>query len=165
MTTSSNPRNPDTPLTAERRHPRTPAASAHRTLLPYALTIIAASAAVQVLIALTGNRITVFSTVVLAVVALGYAVYLMTIGRRLSRVRYGLLAAHAISYAAINTGYLLHAYVLIALRSPAIAGDGPLAIDPLWLGATYGMAGFWGIGLLIHGLGAILSRGFEQGRA
>lgn len=145
--------------------PRSPAAAAHRTLLPYALTLIAASAILQTVIAVTGNRISLLSMILLAVIALGYATYLLTIGRRLSRVRYGLFAAHAISYAAINVGYLLHAYLLIALRSPTIAGDGGLAIDTTWFGATFGMAGFWGLGLLIHGLGAVLSRGFEQARA
>lgn len=144
---------------------RTSASSAHRTLLPYAITLVLASIALQIVIVATGNRITVLSEVLLVIIALGYATYLLTIGRRLSRVRYGLLTAHAISYAAINVGFLLHAYLLIALRAPAIAGDGSLAIDPMWFGATFAMAGFWGMGLLIHGIGAVLSRGFEQARA
>lgn len=140
-------------------------APAHRSLLPYTLTLVAASAILQVVIAATGNRISLLSMILLALIALGYATYLLTVGRRLSRVRYGLFAAHGISYAAINVGFLLHAYLLIALHSPVISGDGGLAIDETWFGATFGMAGFWGLGLLLHGIGAVLSRGFEQERA
>lgn len=165
MTASSRAAEPSDAGRPSSRTPPGPAAAAHRTLLPYALTLVAASAILHVVIAATGNRISLLSMILLALIALGYAAYLLTIGRRLSRVRYGLFAAHAISYAAINVGFLLHAYLLIALRSPAIASDGDLAIDETWFGSTFGMAGFWGLGLLIHGIGAVLSRGFEQARA
>lgn len=141
-----------------------PTARAHASLFPYALSLLAASAVVQLLIVLGGHRITVLTTLPLLAIAIAYAVYLVIYGRSLGRVRYGRLAAHALTYAIVNTGYLLHAYVLIASASPAIQGDGHLALDAGWLGATLGMAGFWGIGLIAHGLAALHERGFEAPR-
>lgn len=141
-----------------------PAARAHSSLLPYALCLLGANAVVHLLIVLAGNRITVLTTLPLIAVAIGYAVYLIVVGRSLGRVRYGRLVAHALTYAMVNTGYLLHAYVLVASASPAIQGDGHLALDAGWFGATLGMAGFWGIGLITHGLAALRERGFESPR-
>lgn len=140
------------------------AARAHSSLFPYALALLAATALVHLIIALTGNRITVLTTLPLILVALGYAAYLVIYGRSLGRVRYGRLVAHALTYAIVNTGYLLHAYVLIASASPAIQGDGHLVLDAGWFGATFGMAGFWGLGLIAHGLAALHERGFEAPR-
>ncbi|MGO2557439.1 hypothetical protein [Brachybacterium sp.] len=137
---------------------------AHATLLPYALCLLGATAVVHLLIVLDGNRITVLTTLPLAVIAIGYAVYLLLVGRPLGRVRYGRLVAHALTYAMVNTGYLLHAYILIASASPAIQGDGHLALDAGWFGATFGMAGFWGLGLIAHGIAALGERGFEGPR-
>lgn len=142
-----------------------PTTRAHASLLPYALSFLAANIAIQLVIVATGNRITLLSTVLLGAAALGYAIYLLTIGRTLGRVRYARLVAHAFSYAVVNVGFGLHAYILFAAGSPAIQGDGYLPMDPRWFGATFGMASFWGIGLILHGLGALLDRGFEASRA
>lgn len=144
--------------------PASRAARAHATLLPYALSVIAASAVVQLIILLAGNRITVLTTLPLLALAIGYAVYLIVNGRSLGRVRYGRLVAHALTYGAVNTGYLLHAYILVTIGSPAVQGDGHLALEAGWFGATFGMAGFWGIGLLAHAIGALADRGFEAPR-
>lgn len=146
-----------------------PIARARRSLVPYTVAIIVASGLLQVVIALRGNRIDLVSALLLAVIALGYAIYLLTAGKELGQVRYGRLVAHAVTYVVVNTGFLLHAYVLIAVGSPAINGAGApghgIALDPNWLGATLGMASFWGLGLLMHALGALASRGFESARA
>lgn len=158
MTTSAT-----TPSTPPPRA-TSPAVRAHASLFPYALCVLAASAVVHLIIVLAGNRITVATTLPLVVVALGYAIYLVAFGRSLGRVRYGRLVAHALTYALVNTGYLLHAYVLIATAAPAIQGDGYLPLDAGWFGATFGMAGFWGIGLIAHGLAALHERGFEAPR-
>ncbi|WP_394216140.1 hypothetical protein [Brachybacterium vulturis] len=140
------------------------AARAHASLLPFALCLLGANGVVHVIIVLGDNRLTVLTTLPLVAVAIGYAVYLLTVGRPLGQVRYGRLVAHALTYAAVNTGYLLHAYVLIMMGSPAIQGEGHLALEPTWFGATFGMAGFWGLGLIAHALGALADRGFEGPR-
>lgn len=140
------------------------AARAHASLLPFALTLLGANIVLHLLIVLAGNRITLLTTLPLLAIAVGFAVYLLTRGRSLGRVRYGRFVAHALGYAIINVGYLLHAYVLVATGSPAIAGTGT-PLDPAWLGATFAMAGIWGLGLILHGIGAVLDRGFETARA
>lgn len=152
---------PSTP--PPRAHSR--AVRAHTSLLPYVLALIGATAVLHLLITLSDNRITVLTTLPLVVIALGYAIYLVTLGRPLGQVRYGHLVAHALTYAVVNVGYLLHAFVLIASDSPAVRGDGHFALEAGWFGATFGMAAFWGIGLILHGLGALLDRGFEAPRA
>lgn len=141
------------------------AARAHSSLFPYVLCLLAATVIVHLIIVLAGNRITVLTTLPLVAVALGYAIYLVIFGRSLGRVRYGRLVAHALTYAVVNTGYLLHAYVLTASAAPAIQGDVHLVLDSGWFGATFGMAGFWGLGLIAHGLAALHERGFEAPRA
>jgi hypothetical protein len=127
-----------------------PAARAQRTLLPYVLLLIGTSAALQVAIALTGNRIGILSGILTAVVALVYAVYLVGPGRSLGTVRYGRLVAHA-----------LHLYILLVIGSPAAQGTVGFPMNAGWVGAALAMPGIWGVGLLIHGLGAILDRGYE----
>lgn len=159
MTTSAT-----TPSTPPPRA-TSPAVRAHASLLPYVLVLLGSTAVLHLIIVLAGNRITVLTTLPLVVIALGYAIYLVTAGRSLGQVRYGRLVAHALSYAVINVGYLLHAFLLISFGSPAIRGDDYLALDAGWFGATFGMATFWGIGLILHGLGALLDRGFEAPRA
>lgn len=134
---------------------------AHRTLGPLLAVMVGLNLALHLVIAATGNRIGVLSGLLLAVIALAYAAYLLTLGRALGRVRYGSLVAHVIVYVTVNVGFLLHATVLLALRAPAIQGDALSPIAPGWIGATYVMASVWGIGLLSHLMGAVMSRGFE----
>jgi hypothetical protein len=138
-----------------------PAARAQRTLLPYVLLLIGTSAALQVAIALTGNRIGILSGILTAVVALVYAVYLVGPGRSLGTVRYGRLVAHALTYVAVNAGFALHLYILLVIGSPAAQGTVGFPMNAGWVGAALAMPGIWGVGLLILGVGAILDRGYE----
>ncbi|WP_129661280.1 2TM domain-containing protein [Rothia uropygialis] len=133
---------------------------AHLSLLPFALSLIGSN----ILFLLRDNRINAVSTTALGGIAVGYTTYLLTVGRKLNRIRYGSFVAHALTYGIFNVGYLLHAYFLVALNSPAILTGGEFPLDPHWLGATLGMASFWGIGLIAHGIGAVVSRGFEASR-
>ena len=142
-----------------------PATTARASLLPLLLALLAANAVLHLLIVLAGNRISVLTTLPLVVIALGYAAHLIVYSRGLGRIRYGALVAHALTYAVVTVGYLLHAFVLAASGSPAIAGDGYLPMDAGWFGATFGMASFWGIGLILHGLGSLLDQGYEARRA
>lgn len=165
MTTSSaSAAPPPSRPTSAATDAASPAARAHATLLPFGLSMVGANVLVHVIIALAGNRITVLTTLPLVAVALGYAVYLIVHGRSLGRVRYGRLVAHALTFASVTTGYVLHAYVLLSIGSPAIEGEGHLALDGGWFGAVLGMTAFWGLGLLAHALGALADRGFEAPR-
>jgi hypothetical protein len=139
-------------------------AAATSVLAPYALMMIGANAIMQVVIMLTGNEIGFVPVALTVVIALGYAGFLLAYGRRLAKVRFGLLAAHVMTYTAVNAGFLLHFFILAATGSPAVHGPGEFVMDPRWFGVVIGMPTFWGLGLLIHSLGAILGRGFEASR-
>lgn len=167
----TNPASP-TPLTPgaesrtreQRAADGSPTSRAHRSLLPYFLWLIATNTVLHLAIALTGNAIGWTAAIGTVVIALSYYLYLATIGRGLGHVRYGRLVAHAVTYAAVTGGFLLHAYVLFAIGAPAIR-DAATGLDPGWAGATLAMGGFWMIGLLVHAFGAMMDRGFEGKRA
>lgn len=144
--------------------PGSPAARAHATLLPYLLWLVGSGIALHIAIALAGNRIAWTAAIGTGLIGLVYAVYSRTAGRGLAHVRYGRLVAHALTYVAVVGGYLLHAYVLLVVRSPALLDPG-FGIDPGWAGAVFAMGGFWMTGLLAHAAGALLDRGFEGRRA
>lgn len=144
-----------------RRHSSRTAARA--SLVPFALTMVGLTVVQHAIIAATGSRIGLFAALSTAAIALVYAGYLLRFARPLAQVRFGLLAVHALVFAVVNTGFHLHAFILVASGSPAIAGSPHAPLGAGWFGATLGMAAFWGLGLGCHALGAIASRGFESG--
>lgn len=134
-------------------------------LLPYALGLIMAMLIVQVVIAATGGEVTVLAGILTAVVALGIAVWLWRNRRVLKRVRFGVVIAHVIAFVTVTTSYNLHAVI----RLIAAGGTDATASDILhgalgggWFGVTIVMSAFWGLGLLIHLVGAVLGRGWED---
>lgn len=139
--------------------------NARALLLPYALALIAAMAVVQAVIAFTGGEITVLVGALTAVVALGIVVWLWRNYRALTRVRFGVVVAHAIAFVTVTTSFNAHAGVrAITLGSEpdgihAVAGE--LLATP-WFGATLLMSALWGIGLLTHLIGVVLGRGWED---
>lgn len=142
-------------------------AGASTALQLYALAVTAASLLVQLVLAATGSRIGVLAAGLTTAIALGYAAFLLRDRGTLGRVRFGLLAAHVVTFAAVNAGYLIHFFLLAATGSPAIetsTADGEFVMDPAWFGVVVGMPAFWSLGLLLHSLGAILGRGFEAPR-
>lgn len=139
--------------------------NARRLLLPYALILSIAMAGVQTVIALTGGQIGLLAGLLTAAVALGIVVWLWSNRRELRRVRFGQVVAHAVAFVVITSSFNLHA----AIRSVALAGEADgfqLAAHDLlatpWFGATLVMSSVWGLGLLIHLIGAILGRGWED---
>lgn len=140
------------------------APNARSLLLPYTVTIIVAMVVVQSVIALTGGEVSVLAGVLTAAVALGIVVWLARIRRQLIRVRFGHVIAHAIAYVAVTTSFNLHA----AIQTIVVGGvDGPQAaaegfFGSSWFGATLVMSAAWGLGLLIHLLGSVLGRGWED---
>lgn len=132
----------------------------------YALAVVAASVVTQLVIVVTGSHIGLLAGGLTGVIAVGYAIYLLRSRGTLGRVRFGLLAAHVITFAAVNAGYLLHFFALAATGNPAVEAPGgdDFVIDPGWFGAAISMPAFWLLGLLAHALGAIAGRGFEAPR-
>ncbi len=136
--------------------------NARALILPFALTMLGLVVAVHVILVVRDNRIGVLETLPLVVVAGYYAFFLITRGSELRQIRFGRLVAHATAYVIVNVGYLLHAYVLIVVNSPAIRGDSHFLLDEGWFGATFSMATFWGLGLLVHAIASIAGRGWEE---
>ncbi|MDJ1371247.1 hypothetical protein [Gulosibacter molinativorax] len=119
----------------------------------------------QATIALAGGEITPFVGLLTAAVALGIVVWLWRNYRRLTQVRYGVAVAHAIAFVTVTTSFNAHA----VLRT-LILGSGPEGFETVsrdllttpWFGATLIMTAAWGLGLLIHLLGTVLGRGWED---
>lgn len=143
---------------------RSAAARAHCTLPAYFLSLVAATVVLHAIIALTGNRIGLLAVGLLALIALGCFAYVLTVGRGLRHVRYGTFVLHTLTYATITIGFIVHALILLAMGSPAIT-DPPGPLGGGWFGPTLAMTGMWGLGLLVHAFGAVMSHGFEEGGA
>lgn len=80
-------------------------------------------------------------------------------------MRFGVVIAHVIEFVTITTSYNLHAIIRVMFAPFEVGGTG----DPIrallqssWFGATLVMSALWGLGLLIHLLGSVLGRGWED---
>lgn len=141
------------------------AVNARTLLLPYALSLLVAMALVQAVIALTGGGITLLAAGLTAVVAVGIAVWLWRSYRALSRVRFGVVIAHAIAFVTVTTSFTLHACIRAFVLGGGADGFRAVAHDLLataWFGATLVMSAVWGLMLLLHLIGAVLGRGWED---
>lgn len=138
------------------------AQAAKKSLLKHAFVMLVSCAILQIVIAVRGNHIDLLSQLLLGVVALYYAWYHITAKDLLSRVRFGRLVAHLTGFLIVNLSYHAHAFILYVSNNSAIRGTNDFAIDSGWFGVLFGMTTFWGIGLLIHMIASIASRGFEE---
>lgn len=139
--------------------------NARTLLLPYALVTVAAMVIIQAVIALTGGQITLLAALLTAGVALGIATWLWRNYRALTRVRFGVAVAHAIAFIAVTTSFNAHAAIRAFVLAGGPEGFQTVAHDLLsspWFGATLVMSSVWGIGLLVHLIGAVLGRGWED---
>lgn len=148
----------DTPVQA----PQT--ANARSLLLPYALTLISAMIVIQFVIALTGGEVTILAGVLTAIVAIGIAAWVVISRSKLLHVRFGLVIAHVIAYVAVTTSFNLHAVIraMLAGGDAEVQSVAHTLLGSSWFGATLVMSAIWGLGLLIHLLGSVLGRGWED---
>ncbi|MDN6380458.1 MAG: hypothetical protein L0K10_16185 [Brevibacterium aurantiacum] len=139
-------------------------ANARSLLLPYTLTLIAAMIIIQFVVALTGGAVTILAGALTAVVAIGIAVWIVIKRRKLLHVRFGLVIAHVIAYVAVTTSFNLHAVVraVVAGSDNDVQAVAHSLLGSSWFGATLVMSAVWGLGLLIHLLGSVLGRGWED---
>ncbi len=142
--------------------PARPELNAKNVLLPYSLALIALCVINQVVIAVIGNVIDWRACLMTGVIALYYAIFLITKGKELQRIRFASLVAHAITYVAVVGSFQLHAAFLLFANSDQIRGTADFPIDPGWAGPTFFMAGFWSIGLIIHAIASIAYGGYEH---
>ncbi|WP_166996663.1 hypothetical protein [Paramicrobacterium fandaimingii] len=134
-------------------------------LLPYLLSMMGAMLVVQLMIMLTGGDISVLAGMLTLVVALGAAVWLWRSYRSLKQIRFGVAIAHAITFAVVTTSFNVHAAVRMVAFSSSPDGFDAAARSLLatpWFGVTLVMSALWGLGLLVHLIGAVLGRGWED---
>lgn len=135
-------------------------ASLHDTrqlLLPYTLGLVALCAILQVIVAIRGPKVDIIDGLLFVPVAIYYAAFERIRRRSLTRIRFGALVAHAVTFAVVNGSWQLHAFF-----AAAPLNDNSVALDPSWIGPTFAMCGFWSIGLTLHAISAISQRGFES---
>ncbi len=125
-------------------------------LLQYVLIIIGGVLVVQLYIAFFAhNRVNVWSMLLISLVALYMAWFLWWQRRALRQRAYAGYLLHVLTYLLVNGSYWLHAVLLLT------TGNGD-SIDATWQGALFGMPLVWGAGLLLHTLGTLLSKGYED---
>lgn len=142
-----------------------PSTNAKSLLLPYALSLIIAMICIQLLIALTGGEVTIAAGTLTALVAVGIVVWLWLNRQALLHVRFGKVIAHTIAFVTVTTSFNVHALIRTLSLGGGENGLQTVAHDLLatpWFGATLVMTSAWGLGLLIHLLGAVLGRGWED---
>jgi hypothetical protein len=132
------------------------AAISNNQLLRYALLVAGGVAATHLYMALlVDSRVDIWSMLLLSVVAL-YMVWFQWSQRRALRQRaYTPYLVHVLTYLLVNGSYWLHAALLVA------TGNGD-RVDTAWQGALFGMSLIWGVGLLLHTLGTLVSKGYED---
>ncbi|GAA3666514.1 hypothetical protein GCM10023081_01760 [Arthrobacter ginkgonis] len=138
--------------------------NARSLILPFVLVLTAAMLVVQIVIIVEGGVPGLYSGILTGIVALGIAVWVRHWYRTLLRVRFGIAIVHASAFAAVTTSFNLHGLVQVLITSggqgfEAAAG---LLLSTPWFGVTLGMSALWGLGLMVHLLGAILGRGWED---
>lgn len=139
--------------------------NARTLLLPYTLGLIIAMAIVQIVVAATGGEVTILAGGLTALVAIGIAVWLWRNLTALKRVRFGVVIAHAIAFVTVTTSFNLHAILRVMFLGFEVDGAGDAArtlLESSWFGATLVMSALWGLGLLVHLLGSVLGRGWED---
>lgn len=139
--------------------------NARSLLLPYTLVLAVAMLLIQTVIALTGGEVSVLAGALTGLVAIGIAAWLWRNYRKLAQVRFGVAIAHVVAFITVTTSFNLHAVVGTVALSSGAGGFEAAAQNLLatpWFGATLVMSGVWGLGLLVHLTGVVLSRGWED---
>ncbi len=127
-----------------------------RLLFPYALTVLGIALTTHIIIRFVPTHMLTILTVGTALIGILMLALVIAYGKALDRLRFGGAVAHAFTYAVLVGGNLLHLFLLLVFR----VGDSRANLEE-WFGPTIAMGALWGIGLIIHLLAVIGSRGFE----
>ena len=76
-----------------------------------------------------------------------------------------MVIAHVIAFVTVTTSFNLHPILRVMFLGFEIDGAGDAArtlLESSWFGATLVMSALWGLGLLVHLLGSVLGRGWED---
>ncbi|MDO5076666.1 hypothetical protein [Corynebacterium sp.] len=138
--------------------------NARKVLVPYVLGVLGSLLVIHLVIAFGGGRIGPLVQVLMVVLALGMAAWFIWQRRALARIRFGTVVAHAFSYVAVVSSFQIHALVQgVRAGANGTAMDmANLLLGTPWFGFTLQIGALWGIGLMIHIIGTILGRGWED---
>ena len=95
------------------------------------------------------------TALLLAGVALYMVVFTVRNATALRQRAYGTYFAHAVAYLIINGSFWVHAWILMLVGRDEMLQQG-------WSGPLVSMSVLWGAGLLVHTIGAMLSKGYEH---
>lgn len=101
------------------------------------------------------SRVTAITGLLLVAVAIYIAFFVARNGTALRTRAHGTYFAHAVAYLIINGSFWLHAWILILSGREGILEGG-------WAASLISMCVLWGIGLLVHTIGAMLGNGYED---
>jgi hypothetical protein len=101
------------------------------------------------------GQITAGTMLLLAAVALYMVVFATRNATALRQRAYATYFAHAVAFLIINGSFWVHAWILM------LSGRGEV-LQQGWSGPLLSMSVLWGAGLLVHTIGAMLSRGYEH---
>ena len=100
-------------------------------------------------------RITVGTALLLVAVAVYMAVFTLRNATALRQRAYGTYFAHAVAFLISTGSFWVHAWVLMLTGRDEALQNG-------WSGPLVSMSVLWGAGLLVHTIGAMLSKGYEH---
>jgi hypothetical protein len=128
----------------------------NRALWRFFVTLALGATVLQLYIALVAaNEITIGAYLVLAAIGLYYFLFRASHATQLRQRPFGDYFAHVGGYIVINGSFWIHAALLVATGNREL-------IDSNWAGLLFGMSVLWGIGVLLHTIGAVLDKGYEN---
>jgi hypothetical protein len=102
----------------------------------------------------TDGRLTIGTALLLVVVALYVMVFTVRNATALRLRAYATYFAHALAYLIVNGSFWVHAWILMLSGRAEVLQEG-------WSGPLIWMSALWGSALLVHTIGAMLSKGYE----
>lgn len=94
------------------------------------------------------------------VVAILLLILIIRYGKAFDRLRFGALVAHTSTFLVVMGSNFIHLFIDLASH----VGVQRASILSAWFGPTIAMGTFWMIGLFLHLMAAVLSRGIESTR-
>ena len=108
-----------------------------------------------VIAVISDGRMSTPGTLALAAIATFVAAFMYVRRAAIAQRRYAQYFLHVIAYLTVNASFLLHALVMFSAgRADEIADS--------WRGVLFAMPLTWAIGLFLHTVGTVSSRGFEH---
>lgn len=100
-----------------------------------------------------GSEVNAWTALLLVCIAIYSFVFNYHNFKSIRKVAYLEYKIHAVTYLLINLSFWLHATYLYLVD---------FSFSSAWKGALFAMPLFWGIGLLFHTFGTLISKGYEN---